>query len=100
MKTSAAGTIVTGAPPPRQHRPRVYWHVTKRPPPAGYYEARPWAPDPITREPYEGGTKLLACSLEGITNLLPRGVEPAGEDGAGGEWFAAGRGARAMGGAA
>ncbi len=95
MKLAASGIIdVPGPPvvdittdPPPPVRARALWNVCARPGPAGYLEARPWTRDPITREFYEGTTTIIACSIEGLTGLLGRGLVPLGSDSAGGEWW-------------
>lgn len=95
MKDRISGTIVNVTEPAqRQLRPRPLWHLSRRPE-HGYWEARPWFADPVSREYYEGSTKLLACSVEGARSLMPRGLEPA-EDGTGegGVWFSLPRAAR------
>lgn len=97
MLKAAAGIIDVAPPPvvdittdpPPPVRARALWNVCARPGPAGYLEARPWTRDPITREFYEGETRILACSVEGLTKLLQRGVVPLGGDERGGVWYGA-----------
>jgi len=74
MLTEAHGTLVViDTIPPRLLRPRTLWHLARRPE-LGYYEARPWFRDPITREYNEGETKVLACSVAGARRLMPAGL--------------------------
>lgn len=98
-QTEAHGTIVNVADvPPRHLRPRALWHVSRRPSPAGYLEARPWYRDPITREYHEGNTRVLACSMDGARRLMPAGLVDVDSDGLDGSWFSqprAGSGRRA-----
>jgi hypothetical protein len=91
MKDRISGTIVVITDvPPRHLRARVLWHVSARPGPAGYLEARAWHADPITREYHESPVAVLACSMDGARRLMPAGLEPAETDGTAGDgvWFA------------